>query len=88
MEANMAFSPVDASAVISEKYIRYLKTIFSIDDPTYQKQFSQQLDEKWNFKNGPYLDVTDSFEKADAENESIPDDMGRLKPDRPGVGTS
>ena len=61
----MAFSPVDASAEISEKYIRYLKTIFSIDDPTYQKQFSQQLDEKWNFKNGPYLDVTDSFEKAD-----------------------
>lgn len=30
----------------------------------------------------------DSFEKADAENGSIPDDMGRLKPDRTGVGTS
>ncbi len=75
MEANMAFSPVDASAVISEKYIRYLKTIFSIDDPTYQKQFSQQLDEKWNFKNGPYLDVTDSFEKADNIHQLVINDV-------------
>ena len=67
----MAFSPVEASAVISEKYIRYLKTIFSIDDPIYQKQFSQQLQEKRNFANGPYLDVTDTFEKGDSINQLV-----------------
>ena len=31
----MAFSPVNASKDISQKYTRYLSTIFSLADPEY-----------------------------------------------------
>lgn len=62
----MAFLPVAASAEITKKYKRYLKTIFRFKDPEYQKQFEKLLGSDAQFANGPYLDVTDSFEKGDS----------------------
>ena len=34
----MAFLPITASKDVTDKYLRYLRTIFSIKDPVYQKQ--------------------------------------------------
>lgn len=62
----MAFLPVAASADITKKYKRYLKTIFRFKDPEYQKQFEKLLGKDAQFANGPYLDVTDSFKKGDS----------------------
>jgi superfamily II DNA or RNA helicase len=60
----MAFAPVAASQKISDKYKRYLKTIFQIADPIYARQFSEALEDEHTFAAGPYLDVTDSFVKG------------------------
>ena len=67
----MAFFPVAASAEITKKYKQYLKTIFELKDPVYQKQFQKLLDDDSQFANGPYLDVTDSFKKGSSINELI-----------------
>ena len=60
----MKFSPIDASETITEKYKRYLKTIFEIADEDYAKQFARELDSKDIFAKGPFLDVVDSFKKG------------------------
>ena len=60
----MSFSPVEASEHITEKYGRYLHTIFSIDNEIYNKQFQDQLSSMKLLATGPYLDVSDSFEKG------------------------
>ena len=67
----MAFSPVTASAHIYDKYRRYLKTIFSIDDPDYNRQFHQMLTDKRSLAAGPFLDVSDSFVKGKSIEELI-----------------
>ena len=67
----MAFLPVEASAEITAKYKRYLSTIFEFKDKDYQKQFDSLLDKSGQFANGPFLDVTDSFEKGDCINDLI-----------------
>lgn len=59
----MAFSPVNASKDITKKYTRYLSTIFSLADPEYQKLFEQRLQET-PFSKGPFLEVTDAFQKG------------------------
>lgn len=59
----MAFSPVEASRKISEKYYRYLKTAFNIGAP-YEKEFNYLLDKKSILAKGPYLDVTDTFKSG------------------------
>ena len=41
----MAFSPVRASKEIALEYSRYLTSIFSLNDPDYQQQFSARLRE-------------------------------------------
>lgn len=66
----MAFSPVAASKDITQKYTRYLSTIFSINDPEYQHLFEEQL-AKTPFAKGPFLEVTDAFQKG----PSIPELM-------------
>lgn len=55
------FSPVNASHNIVEKYLRYLNTTFSLDDPEYEKLFKAELKDQRRFYKGPYLDVNDSF---------------------------
>ena len=60
----MGFSPVAASDHIYDKYRRYLKTIFAIDDPVYNQQFQELLENRKSLVAGPYLDVSDSFVKG------------------------
>ena len=60
----MAFLPIAASKNVTNKYLRYLRTIFSIKDPVYQKQLDSLLQDGRQFANGPFLEVTDSFEKG------------------------
>ena len=67
----MKFSPIDASETITEKYKRYLKTIFEIADEDYAKQFARELDSKDIFAKGPFLDVVDSFKKGKSLSELI-----------------
>lgn len=73
----MAFSPVKASKEITEKYTRYLSTIFSFSDPEYQKLFSQQL-AATPFAKGPFLEVTDAFQKGPTVTELM--ESGELPP--------
>ncbi len=67
----MAFLPIAASKDVTEKYMRYLRTIFSIKDPIYQKQLDTLLKDGRQFANGPYLEVTDSFEKGSSIEDLI-----------------
>ena len=67
----MSFSPIQASEEITNKYKRYLKTIFQIADPDYAAQFSQELDRKEVLAKGPYLDAVDSFKKGHSPVELI-----------------
>lgn len=59
----VAFSPVTASKHIKEKYYRYLKTTFKMGEP-YKKEYEALLENQDAFAKGPYLDVTDAFEKG------------------------
>lgn len=79
----MAFSPVKASKEISKKYSRYLSSIFSLNDPVYQQQFSTLLHEM-PFSSGPYLEVTDAFESGKTVRElmasgDLPQNFDRLR---------
>ena len=67
----MGFSPVAASEHIYDKYRRYLKTIFAIDDPVYNQQFQQLLENRRTLVAGPYLDVSDSFIKGKSLEDMI-----------------
>lgn len=60
----MRFSPIEASREIATKYVRYLSTIFNISDEKYAAQFQEQINDQKLFSAGPYLDVTESFEKG------------------------
>lgn len=65
----MAFSPVTASEHIKNKYYRYLKTSFNMDEP-YKKEFDSLIEGN-SLSAGPYLDVTDAFKKGKNINELI-----------------
>lgn len=58
------FSPIQAAEEITEKYKRYLRTIFRIADSEFDAQFQQELNKKEFFAKGPYLDAVDSFKKG------------------------
>ncbi len=67
----MGFNIIKASKTISDKYVRYLKTMFDINDPEYKEIFNRRLAENNSFAKGPYLDVTSSFEKGRSLEELI-----------------
>lgn len=78
----MAFSPVNASKDITNKYTRYLSTIFSLADPDFQSLFEKQLKDT-PFSKGPFLEVTDAFVKGPTileliENGELPLSFERL----------
>lgn len=67
----LGFSAVNASKIIFDKYIRYLKTIFQINDKIYSTQFEMALCDEKSFAKGPYIDITDSFVKGKSIEELI-----------------
>ena len=60
----MSFDILAASKNITEKYIRYLKTMFDIENPEYRALFEQKMQDASSFSKGPYLDVVDSFDSG------------------------
>lgn len=68
---NMSFKPTEASKVITEQYKRYLTTVFQIKDEPYATQFRQLINQQKTFAYGPFLDVTESFEKGKTINQLI-----------------
>ena len=75
----MSFNILNASRNITDKYIRYLKTMFDIDDPEYKRLFENKMSEMGSFSKGPYLDVVDSFESGASVAKMI--EEGILNPD-------
>ena len=75
----MSFDIISASHHITDKYLRYLKTMFDIDEPTYKKLFDAKMTELGSFAKGPYLDVVDSFEAGSSVPKLI--EEGVLSPD-------
>ena len=71
----MAFNIIDASRKISEKYRRYLKTMFDIKDPDYKTLFEKKLEDNKVFEKGPYLDVTNSFCKGKSLEDLIDEEL-------------
>ncbi len=71
----MSFNVIQASDKIAEKYRRYLKTMFDIKDPVYKDIFESKLSDSKAFQKGPYLDVTNSFEKGRSLEELIQADI-------------
>lgn len=67
----MKFSPIKSSDIITEKYKRYLRTIFEIADKDYSAQFKEELDVQEIFAKGPFLDAVDSFKKEKSLNTLI-----------------
>ena len=67
----VGFSPVSASKNIVNKYIRYLRTIFKINNTEYSGQFEKSLKDVNSFAKGPFLDVTDAFVKGKSIEELI-----------------
>lgn len=58
------FSPIVAAKKIRDEYVGYISTIFHISDKEYSAEFQHALMEKGAVTKGPYLDVSDSFEKG------------------------
>lgn len=73
------FSPVNASTNIVNKYLRYLNTIFQLNDEEYTKLFKKELSKVGSFYKGPYLDVSNSYRKESSIEELI--SIGKLNKD-------
>lgn len=69
----MSFDILKASKNITNKYTRYLKTMFDIEDPEYRKLFEKEISSIGSFSKGPYLDVVDSFESGSSIKKLISD---------------
>ena len=67
----MGFDIITASNHISDKYVRYLKTTFELEDPDYSLLFHQEMEKIGSFSKGPYLDVIDSFASGKSVTELI-----------------
>ncbi len=67
----MSFNIIKASVDITNKYHRYLNTMFDISDATYKELFERAIRENKTFEKGPYLDVTNSFLKGRSVKELI-----------------
>lgn len=75
----MSFDILSATKHITDKYTRYLKTMFDIDDPEYKKLFEEEMEHIGSFYKGPYLDVVDSFQNGMSVKELV--ENGTLNPD-------
>lgn len=75
----MSFDILEASKNITSKYVRYLKTVFDIENSEYKELFDNAINGMGSFSKGPYLDVVDSFEAGNPVKELI--ELGKLSPD-------
>jgi len=66
----MALDPVKTSQKITENYLAYLSTMFSLKDDELQQQFVKTLGDE-NFTRGPIIEATPPFEKGASIEELI-----------------
>ena len=67
----MSFDILEAAKHINQKYTRYLKTMFDIDNLEYKNLLDIEMEKSGSFHKGPYLDVVDSFESGNSVPELI-----------------
>lgn len=87
----MIFRPTESSNRIVEFYRRYLLTTFATNQATYNYQLKQQLSEDKAISDGPYISMTDPYEKGKtlrslaSEGLVAPDivSLDEFHPDRP-----
>lgn len=60
----MLFRPAESSKNIVEFYKRYLLTTFQTNNDRYNEQLQQELNEPNAIAKGPYISLTDAFEKG------------------------
>lgn len=60
----MLFKPAESSNNIKEFYKRYLLTTFKTNNETYNKQLEQELNKTNAIAKGPYINMTDPYEKG------------------------
>ena len=72
------FDPIQASNNIRDEFISYISTSFHLADQEYARQFTEALGKESAVSQGPYLDISDSFESGKSiatligENEMSP----------------
>lgn len=59
----MLFRPAESSKQIVEFYRKYLLTTFKTNNDIYNRQLKEQLSEDGVIAKGPYISMSDSFEK-------------------------
>lgn len=69
----MGFNIINASKQITNKYHRYLTTMFDINDVDYKEIFNKKIKEGNFLEKGPFLDVTNSFAKGRSIKDLIRD---------------
>ena len=86
----MLFRPAESSNNIVEFYKRYLLTTFQTNNEKYNEQLEHELNEPNAIAKGPYISLTDAFEKGKTivdlikENELVKSfgKIKKLKPER------
>lgn len=86
----MLFRPAESSKNIVDFYKRYLLTTFQTDNDVYNKQLKEKLDEDDVIAKGPFISLTDNFEKGKSILELIDEGVlvksfskiSKLKPER------
>jgi len=86
----MLFRPADSSKRIVEFYRKYLLTTFKTNNDIYNKQLKEQLSEDGVIAKGPYITMSDSFEKDKTLRELVEESvlsrellqLPKLYPDR------
>jgi len=86
----MLFKPAESSKNIVDFYKRYLLTTFQTNNENYNKQLEQHLSEPNAIAKGPFISLTDAFEKGKSILELIEEGelaksfakVAKLKPER------
>ena len=60
----MLFRPSESSKRIVDFYRRYLLTTFSTNNEKYNKQLKEALEKEGTIAEGPYLSMSDPYEKG------------------------
>ena len=71
----MLFRPSESSKRIVDFYRRYLLTTFSTNNEKYNKQLKEALEKEGTIAEGPYLSMSDPYEKGKTLTELAEEDL-------------
>ncbi len=69
------FDPIEASREITDRYRRYLRTMFYFRDPELRTSFEKAL-EDWELVRGPYLEATPVYRRVRPVSEVLREILG------------